>query len=212
MTWLFIILGALVGLIVIVVGVGMLLPQNHSASRTAMFMQPPEVVWQAITDHANEPSWRTDITKKERLDDRNGHAVWRETSKRGEVMTFETIVFEPPRKMIGRIADTNLPFGGAWTYEIKPIDGTRGCCRPRPRASHDPSNRASSNSMPRSQPIAFSVAPATAVILGWLVLREPMTLSKAAGVTMILAGVILLTGGSQQAAGSGQPSAVSDRR
>jgi bacterial/archaeal transporter family protein len=44
----------------------------------------------------------------------------------------------------------------------------------------------------RIKPIAFSVAPATAVVLGWLVLHESMTWQKAAGVTLILAGVVLL--------------------
>ena len=48
----------------------------------------------------------------------------------------------------------------------------------------------------RVKPIAFSIAPATAVILGWLVLREPMTLQKAVAVLLILSGVVLLTSGS----------------
>lgn len=48
----------------------------------------------------------------------------------------------------------------------------------------------------RIKPVAFSVAPATAVVLGWLILREPMSLQKAMGVLLILAGVVLLTGNS----------------
>ena len=44
------------------------------------------------------------------------------------------------------------------------------------------------------KPIAFAVAPAIAVLLGWLVLGEAMTPRKAAGVLMILGGVVLLTG------------------
>src|SRR5690606_30504624 len=47
----------------------------------------------------------------------------------------------------------------------------------------------------RVKPIAFTVAPATAVVLGWLVLGEPMTARKAIAVGLILAGVVLLTGG-----------------
>ncbi len=46
----------------------------------------------------------------------------------------------------------------------------------------------------RMKPIAFSLAPAVAVLIGWLVLGEAMSLRKAAGVTAILAGVLLLTG------------------
>lgn len=45
----------------------------------------------------------------------------------------------------------------------------------------------------RVKPIAFSVAPAIAVILGWLVLGEQMTLQKALAVLLIVAGVVLLT-------------------
>jgi len=128
MLWIIlIIVGILAGLIgLMMVVVGMLLPQNHSASLTARFAQPPEVIWATITDHANEPSWRRDLRSKQRLDDRNGHAVWRETRKRGDTMTFETIAFEPPRKMVGRIADDNLPFGGTWTYEVKPAGDAAG--------------------------------------------------------------------------------------
>lgn len=46
----------------------------------------------------------------------------------------------------------------------------------------------------RVKPVAFAVAPATAVLIGWLVLNEPMTTKKAIGVACILAGVLLLTG------------------
>jgi uncharacterized membrane protein len=46
----------------------------------------------------------------------------------------------------------------------------------------------------RVKPIAFALAPATAVVLGWLVLKEGMTLQKGLGVALILGGVLLLTG------------------
>ena len=46
----------------------------------------------------------------------------------------------------------------------------------------------------RIKPIAFSLAPATAVLLGWLVLKEGMTLQKGLGIALILGGVLLLTG------------------
>jgi drug/metabolite transporter (DMT)-like permease len=42
------------------------------------------------------------------------------------------------------------------------------------------------------KPIAFTIAPATAVLLGWLILGETMTLRKGAAVALILTGVILL--------------------
>jgi drug/metabolite transporter (DMT)-like permease len=42
------------------------------------------------------------------------------------------------------------------------------------------------------KPIAFTIAPATAVLLGWLILGEAMTVRKGAAVALILTGVVLL--------------------
>ena len=46
----------------------------------------------------------------------------------------------------------------------------------------------------RIKPIAFALAPATGVLLGWLALGEPMNVKKIIGITLILLGVVLLTG------------------
>ena len=45
----------------------------------------------------------------------------------------------------------------------------------------------------RVKPIAFCLAPATAAVLAWAFLGEPMTAKKAAGIACVLAGVVLLT-------------------
>lgn len=45
----------------------------------------------------------------------------------------------------------------------------------------------------RIKPIAFALAPATGVILGWLLLGEPLTARKILGVAIILIGVVVLT-------------------
>jgi uncharacterized membrane protein len=46
----------------------------------------------------------------------------------------------------------------------------------------------------RIKPIAFSLAPVVAVLLGWSVLGEAMSVRKGAAVLLIVAGVVLLTG------------------
>lgn len=45
------------------------------------------------------------------------------------------------------------------------------------------------------KPVAFATAPALAVLLGWLVLGERLTLTKGLGVGLILSGVVVLTTG-----------------
>lgn len=43
------------------------------------------------------------------------------------------------------------------------------------------------------KPVAFTLAPVVAVLLGWAVLGEPLSLTKVIAVLMIVGGVVLLT-------------------
>jgi len=45
------------------------------------------------------------------------------------------------------------------------------------------------------KPIAFSIAPAVGVVLGWLALGEELTPRKIAALVLIVAGVVILTTG-----------------
>ena len=122
MKWVLLVIVVVVALVAIVALIGALLPKNHVASRTARFRQSPEALWQAITDYAGSTSWRTDLKSVERLPDRDDHQVWREIDKHGQEMPLETVASSPPRRLVRRIADPRLPFGGTWTYEIIPTD------------------------------------------------------------------------------------------
>lgn len=44
------------------------------------------------------------------------------------------------------------------------------------------------------RPIAFALAPATAVFLGWWFLGEPMTVRKGIAVALIVTGIVMLAG------------------
>ena len=46
--------------------------------------------------------------------------MWRESDQHGQKITFEAMESIPPRRLVTRIADGNLPFGGSWTYESAP--------------------------------------------------------------------------------------------
>ena len=48
--------------------------------------------------------------------------LWREVGKH-DVVTFEEVEAAPPRRLVARIADPSLPYGGSWTYVVTP-DGT----------------------------------------------------------------------------------------
>lgn len=122
MKWILIVVGVIAGLIALMAIIGALLPKGHSASRTTVINKPPDVLWQAMTDCAAFPQWRADVKSVEVLPDRDGHRVWREDGKNGK-MTLETIEASPPSRLVLKIADPDLPFGGRWTYELQPSSG-----------------------------------------------------------------------------------------
>jgi transporter family protein len=45
----------------------------------------------------------------------------------------------------------------------------------------------------RVKPVAFALAPTTAALLAWMLLGEAMTVRKAIGIGLVIAGVILLS-------------------
>jgi uncharacterized protein YndB with AHSA1/START domain len=120
MKWVLLSIAIVVVLVGIVAIVGALLPKAHSATRSARYQQPPETVWREITDIEAFPSWREGLKSVERLPDRDGRPAWRETDSRGQVIPLQIVESDPPRKLVTRIADPKLPFGGTWTYEIAP--------------------------------------------------------------------------------------------
>jgi len=117
-----IIVGILVGLVALMWIIGALLPKEHVASRMASYKQPPEKIWEAITNAEAMPSWRKDVKSVKRLPEKDGKPAWVETSSMGE-MPLQVEVWEPQRRLVCRIADPKLPFGGTWTYELTPADG-----------------------------------------------------------------------------------------
>ena len=122
MKWILIVAGVVAGLIALMAIIGSLMPKGHKASRSAVINTPPEVLWRTMTDCEAFPQWRDDVKTVEVLPDRGGHRVWREDGKNGK-MTLETIEASPPSRLVLRIADPDLPFGGTWTYELQPSGG-----------------------------------------------------------------------------------------
>jgi uncharacterized protein YndB with AHSA1/START domain len=121
--WLLVIAGTLLGIVLLAVGVGALLPREHQVSRRITLRQPAELVWNVITDYPSSPSWRTDIARVEPLPDRAGHPIWREIDKHGGGVSYETIASDPPKKLERKIVDEGLPYGGTWTFELRPTAG-----------------------------------------------------------------------------------------
>jgi uncharacterized protein YndB with AHSA1/START domain len=105
----------LASLLILIVVIGALLPHKHRVSRTASVHASPETVWNLIS---GPPNWRMEITSYQELPSQNEHRIWRETDKHNQAIIYEAMESTPPRRLVTRIADPKLPFGGTWTYEI----------------------------------------------------------------------------------------------
>lgn len=124
MNWVMGVFAGLLGLtLLLVVGLivgGLLIAKGHVATRSVRYAAPPDTVWRLITDWAGHTSWRTNIRALDRLADRNGHEVWRETRSRNERMTSEVIGFDPSRRrMVTEVVDETA-YGGTWTWQVEP--------------------------------------------------------------------------------------------
>jgi uncharacterized protein YndB with AHSA1/START domain len=118
MRWLAIGGGVLVALILVVVAIGYMLPVKHRASRQAVFRASADDIYRLISAAENFPSWRSKV----RTVEREGPARFREIGDDGTIL-YEVVEQVPSQRLVTRIADPSLPFGGRWTYELSAHEG-----------------------------------------------------------------------------------------
>src|SRR5688572_8866734 len=113
---------ALIGLLLVVAmatAIGYMLPKGHRASRTVTYAAPPSEIFAIISDVARSPEWRTGITGVDVLPDDGRGMRFREHGPQ-DVIAYRVERLEPPSKLVTRIDDPSLPFGGTWTLEVVP--------------------------------------------------------------------------------------------
>lgn len=115
-------LGLVVILVLAVYLVGTQLPEEHTATLERIVPASAHDTWRVMTEIEAFPEWRTGVDRVERLEDRNGLPVWRETGGSGTI-ELHTVFLEPPERMIVRVEDPEGAFGGRWTYELAQTAG-----------------------------------------------------------------------------------------
>jgi hypothetical protein len=117
-------LGALVGGILVMLGIGAMLPKSHVVSRAITLRQSPEAVFAVISNFKGFATWRPDVQSVELLPKQGDHVRFRENSTQGAI-TYEVLEAASPTRLVTRIADPALPFGGSWIFQIAAAPG--GC-------------------------------------------------------------------------------------
>jgi hypothetical protein len=115
--WLVRIVLAIAVLVGVVALVGLTLPVGHLASNTVGVSTPPEGVFAVISDFAKYPEWRTGVKMVSVEGPAGVGMIVREDGANG-LIPYRVEVFEPPSRLVLRIADPSLPFGGTWTYQL----------------------------------------------------------------------------------------------
>ena len=110
------IMAAIVALVLII---GWSLPVSHHVTRSASLRASPDSIFALISRPADFPQWRSDVTRVESAPPEGGRARFREVGKNGAIL-YQVEAIIPNQRLVTRIADQSLPFGGAWTYEVIP--------------------------------------------------------------------------------------------
>lgn len=112
--------GILLTIIVIVVAAGYALPVKHHVSREATYSMAPDSLFALLTDVEHFPEWRPSVKRVERVTAAGDSVQYREIGDDGAVL-FSVDEVRRPTRMVTRIADPSLPFGGRWTYDLMPV-------------------------------------------------------------------------------------------
>lgn len=126
MKWILRILVVVVAIVLLVVVIGALLSKQHTVSRQAVYHQPPELIWQAVTDYQKFPEWRKSVLRVESFPSVNANPAWTEIAAHDMKIPLQVMESVPPQRLVIRIADPTLPWGGTWTTEIEPAGSGTG--------------------------------------------------------------------------------------
>jgi hypothetical protein len=98
----------------------------HVASRCLKFPVAPDKLWQIVSDFPQLPTWHPQVIRVERLPDRHGREIWRETYQGGGTSTLATLTRLPPRRLARATADLKSSVTRKVLFEFTPTeDGCR---------------------------------------------------------------------------------------
>jgi uncharacterized protein YndB with AHSA1/START domain len=117
MIWILVVAGGVAAVIAVIAAAGSLLPRAHVVTRSRTIARPPAEVWAVLADRAAYPTWRSGLARVEPLADRAGRTTFREHGKHGAI-TYVVDEAAAPTRLVTRIDDPTLPFGGRWIHEL----------------------------------------------------------------------------------------------
>jgi uncharacterized protein YndB with AHSA1/START domain len=108
--------GSVAVLVAAVWFIGLMLPVAHVAESRVTIAQPLDTVWQVVRNFADYPKW---WSRSRAMEPAGGaRETWVQVDAHGDRIPLAVVLVQPPTRLITRIADEGLPFGGTWTYSL----------------------------------------------------------------------------------------------
>lgn len=124
MRWVFIIVGVVVGIGLLMMLIGLLLPRTHVATSQVELQEPIDSVWAVVRALGETPKFWSELKGASRLPDVDGRETWGQTMKNGFTLPLVIDEERPPNLLVTRIAaPKGTPFGGTWRYNLQSVDG-----------------------------------------------------------------------------------------
>ena len=123
--WIAVIAAFPIGLFLVAVATGALLPREHVARGERTLRLAPEAVAARIRDVGAYPGWRSNVDRVE-IGTRAGGQIDFVEHNGGDAVAFRLVEEEAGRRFRTTIADPDLPFGGYWIVTVDSAgDGSR---------------------------------------------------------------------------------------
>jgi hypothetical protein len=118
-----------VGLLLMGVGCvlsfGAVLPREHVVTRSVDLGASPDVVWGLISEPQKFPSWRSSVKSVEMLSTGGEPAKWVECAG-SDRLNLAVVESKDSETLVTKIDDDKLPYGGTWTFTLRPSSGDAG--------------------------------------------------------------------------------------
>jgi polyketide cyclase/dehydrase/lipid transport protein len=101
--------------------IGSTLPKVHTASKSILLHRSPKEVYDVVRDFGSAPSWRSGVKSVEVKTQPDGKVQFREVGS--DTIDYAVDEDVPGQKLVTRILNTDLGYGGKWTYEFIPEGG-----------------------------------------------------------------------------------------
>jgi len=123
MKWLIVVIGIIAALIIGLYFIGKSMPREHSATGERTYDVPVTKLWAVVTNVELYPHWRSDVRKVRSRSMEGNVLSWKEIYDGEDVLPFVVAEVDSMKKWVVKIDDSELPFGGTWTYTFEPVDG-----------------------------------------------------------------------------------------